>query len=568
MSIKMRTFSNPIGLRLRALLLLIALAAAAASVGFEGGGHHVSSASNDPLAPYQWHLRNIGQQVFADYRPVAGIDLDIGNLHEQGVTGKGVIVGLMDSEPASASHEDLLANMILSDSTGKLGSEHATAVASLIAAAANNGKGGKGVAPEARILDLNRANIKLSQWPRVVNTSLGGNPPVFLPAEETDDEYAQLENPRASLLIKSAGNSFLTVTDEASRDFCDKATRGSGVGCVVANTAFASVRAVDVGAVNAAGKKASYSSAGSTLWVSGLGGEYGWQRTYVARSGAIPAVAKREPRRYFSPAIVAADLPGCAAGFNKDGAAPRNALDSGGASMLDPECNYTALANGTSSAAPMVTGVVALMLQVNPRLTWRDIKYILAVTSRKIDQNQSDTRWSGITLDRGWISNAAGHKFSNWYGFGLVDASRAVRMARRFMPLPRLDLGSWESYIGTHVPIPYRNEKRGLTSIVIKDDVKIETVLIHLETTAKFPNNLRVSLISPSGTQSIVVPALTALQNTPDGFVIPLTASNAFLDERSKGRWQLQIMDVLDPDSGRRSELVSWKIRVLGHSPI
>ena len=559
---------EPIVPKARGLLLLTTLAAAGLSLGFEKGDSRVPRTSNDPLAPYQWHLRNTGQQVFADILPVPGIDLNIGVLHDQGVTGRNVTVGLMEPGPVSASHEDLSANMVLPDSTGMVGNAHATAVASLIAATANNGKGGKGVAPDARILDLNRANIKPSQWPRVVNVSLGGNPPVFLPVEDNNDEYAQLENPWAPLLVKSAGNSFLTITDEASRNFCTKATRGSGVGCVVANTDFSSARTIDVGAVNAAGKKASYSSAGSTLWVSGLGGEYGWQRSYVAQGGSIPAVAQRAPERYFAPAIVAADLPGCSAGLNKAGAAPRNALDAGGASALDPGCNYTALANGTSSAAPMVTGIVALMLQVNPRLTWRDIKYILAVTSRKIDQTRSDILWNGIVLDRGWVSNAAGHQFSNWYGFGLVDASRAVRMASRFTSLPKLKFGSWESYAGPSVPIPYRNENRGIASVVVKDDVKIEAVLVHVETTAKSPNNLRVSLISPSGTQSVVVPALTALQTTPDGFVIPLTASNAFLDERSKGKWKLQIIDVLDPDSERRSDLVSWRLRVLGHSPL
>lgn len=559
---------NLVRVPFRKLLLFAILVVAIPLVGRGSEGASTSVALNDPLAPYQWHLKNTGQQVFSDFRPVPGIDLNLGVLHEQGVTGEGVTVGLMDSESASAMHEDLSANMIVPAGAADIGSAHATAVASIIAAAANNGKGGKGVAPQAKILDLRKVDTEPSRWPRVVNFSLGGNPPTFLPSEESDEEYAQLENPQAPLLIKSAGNSFLTITDEASRAFCTEATQDSGVGCVVANTAFASVRSIDVGAVNAAGEKASYSSAGSTVWVSGLGGEYGWQRSYAARHGAIPAIAQREPKQYFAPAILAADLPGCTAGINRTGAESRNAIDSGGASAMDPNCNYTALANGTSSAAPMVTGIVALMLQVNPRLTWRDIKYILAVTSRKIDQTRSDIIWNGIVLDRGWVSNAAGHQFSNWYGFGLVDASRAVRMASRFTSLPKLKLGSWEPYAGATVPIPYRNENKGIASIVVTDDLKIEAVLLHVETTAKSPNNLRVSLTSPLGTQSVVVPALTALQNTPDGFMIPLTASNAFLDERSRGRWKLQIIDVLDPDSERRSELVSWRLRVLGHSPL
>ena len=38
--------------------------------------------------------------------------------------------------------------------------------------------------------------------------------------------------------------------------------------------------------------------------------------------------------------------------------------------------DYTNLMNGTSAATPMVSGVVALMLEANPGLGWRDVKEI------------------------------------------------------------------------------------------------------------------------------------------------------------------------------------------------
>ena len=46
--------------------------------------------------------------------------------------------------------------------------------------------------------------------------------------------------------------------------------------------------------------------------------------------------------------------------------------------------------NGTSAAAPMVTGTIALMLEANPSLDWRNVQHILAQTSTKnglIDSN-------------------------------------------------------------------------------------------------------------------------------------------------------------------------------------
>lgn len=39
---------------------------------------------------------------------------------------------------------------------------------------------------------------------------------------------------------------------------------------------------------------------------------------------------------------------------------------------------------GTSAAAPLVAGMIALMLQAQPCLTWRDVQYIIIVTSVKV----------------------------------------------------------------------------------------------------------------------------------------------------------------------------------------
>ena len=73
---------------------------------------------------------------------------------------------------------------------------------------------------------------------------------------------------------------------------------------------------------------------------------------------------------------------------------------------------------GTSSAAPTVAGVVALMLEANPLLGWRDVQHILIRTAEQNDAG-----------DPSWITNAAGLRNSNIYGFGRVDAERAVTVA-------------------------------------------------------------------------------------------------------------------------------------------
>src|SRR5690606_63644 len=65
---------------------------------------------------------------------------------------------------------------------------------------------------------------------------------------------------------------------------------------------------------------------------------------------------------------------------------------------------------GTSASTPMVAGVAALMLSVNPELTWRDVRLIMASTAR-----QNDFPPSGAPVpDPEWQS-AFGLHFSHKY---------------------------------------------------------------------------------------------------------------------------------------------------------
>merc|ERR550514_459944 len=75
---------------------------------------------------------------------------------------------------------------------------------------------------------------------------------------------------------------------------------------------------------------------------------------------------------------------------------------------------------GTSYAAPLVSGVVALMLEANSDLTWRDVQGVLAATASQPHEDAEDE----------WVSNQAGVKHSYKYGFGVVDAYEAVMTAK------------------------------------------------------------------------------------------------------------------------------------------
>ena len=47
---------------------------------------------------------------------------------------------------------------------------------------------------------------------------------------------------------------------------------------------------------------------------------------------------------------------------------------------------------GTSAAAPLAAGMIALMLQVRPCLTWRDVQHIIVFTAPRVSASQADAR--------------------------------------------------------------------------------------------------------------------------------------------------------------------------------
>eukprot|EP01126_Amoeba_proteus_P007370 TRINITY_DN12651_c0_g1_i4.p1 TRINITY_DN12651_c0_g1~~TRINITY_DN12651_c0_g1_i4.p1 ORF type:complete len:314 (-),score=74.15 TRINITY_DN12651_c0_g1_i4:566-1507(-) len=73
--------------------------------------------------------------------------------------------------------------------------------------------------------------------------------------------------------------------------------------------------------------------------------------------------------------------------------------------------------SGTSASCPIAAGVVALILNVLPRLTWLETQYVLKQASRLHMDHDS------------WVKNAAGNWHSNYFGFGLLDAGLAVEAA-------------------------------------------------------------------------------------------------------------------------------------------
>ena len=187
--------------------------------------------------------------------------------------------------------------------------------------------------------------------------------------------------------------------------------------------------------------------------------------------------------------------------------------------------DYTNTMNGTSAACPVVSGVVALMLSVNSELTYRDVQYILAKTARK---NDSENEF--------WKSNAAGLHFNKLYGFGVVDAAKAVAMAKEFITLGD-ELDSTKSF--TIVTLP-ESQTEVTYSVDVTENFSVQNVQLLIKTDHDNNGKLKIILESPSGTTSTLAYGDTVLYDKYNPWVL---LSVNFLDELSAGEWKVHIED-------------------------
>ncbi|WP_406037367.1 S8 family serine peptidase [Succinimonas sp.] len=406
-------------------------------------------AVTDPLFPEQWHLYNIGQNPYGvTDPPLKKIDLNvipawriILSEEKKQIDGSGVYAAVWD-ESIDLNHEDLrdriydpgipgTENLInkglsLEFLQENPGATHGTSVAGIIAAAAMNRLGGRGAAFNARLTsfavnvsdDVSMLSAILKTEPlNLVNASIGRDLyTCHVPA--TWDLYEALfENNIA--FIHAQGNQFNEGFDEDYKPYSEN-------NCKSAANADCELKQTDdmarypfnihVGSLNSLGLKTENSSSGANLWVTGFGGEFGEDSRWpgVSSAAIVTTLSSYDPGDFEDP----------------DGYSSWRTADNK---------HYTNMMNGTSSAAPSVAGAAALAYQAKPDMTVSQLRYLLAKTSRNdrampslaltSREGYDDTYGENIVYDYGWQDNAAGFRFSSWYGFGVADAGALVKAA-------------------------------------------------------------------------------------------------------------------------------------------
>ncbi|MEO6948974.1 MAG: S8 family serine peptidase, partial [Ginsengibacter sp.] len=337
---------------------------------------------NDPLFSYQWALKNTG--TADQYNGIVGADINV--MEAWDITkGDPLIKIAVIDEGIDRAHLDLISNimpigfgLVLSNATtGNILSNnrsHGTSCAGIIAAEANNNIGISGIAPLCKVIAVNitvntggtfGSNSQLANaldwsWNEggadVLSNSWGGGVPSSLMKDAIHRAVTQGRGGKGSLVVFSSGND-------------DAGVSSPGIYSEV----------IGVGAMSMCYQRKSPSSCdGETTW----GGNYG-----TALDISAPGVK-----------IATTRVTGSGSAPNKD---------------------YNLTFNGTSSAAPMVSGVAALVLSINNNLTQSQVREILERTARKVGNYSYN-----------FVQGQPNGSWSSELGHGMINAKDAVIKAQ------------------------------------------------------------------------------------------------------------------------------------------
>ena len=456
---------------------------------------------NDTLYSSQWHFPLIGdvETVWEDYSG-AGVEVAV---YDDGVE---TAHPDLNYDPQNRQFESYSPEPINSNAS------HGTAVSGLIAATGNNNLGVIGGAHEAIVTGVNFLDViqydgsaaTLSSFEWAGNFDLMNNSWGLTP------NYGSYQN----ILNDNAENAVFETISETGRDGLGTIiVQASGNDDVNANgdSTNGSRFTASIAATASTGNAASYTNWGSGILV------------------AAPAGA------------VTTDITG-SGGYSSSG-------------------DYTTGFGGTSAATPVTSGVIGLMLEANPDLGWRDVHNILAESAQLTG---SDYGGSALNVEHSqWGHNGAstwnggGHAFNLSYGYGMVDALAAVRMAEVWHDMHGAartsanEVTTLADYTGSSVAIP--EVGTATVAVNVATNIEIETALVIVDITHSYSSDLEIALISPDGA---VIPMFVNETNASgstgfmaSGFRWQFEVT-ALRGVESEGDWTLRVVDSEQDDSG------------------
>lgn len=211
----------------------------------------------------------------------------------------------------------------------------------------------------------------------------------------------------------------------------------------------------------------------------------------------------------------------------------RPGYNSGSVLQGDPAGNYTNDFGGTSSSAPGVAGVAALVLSRNPELRWDEVRRVLQHSCDRIDTS-------------GGNYNADGH--SDWYGFGRLNAERAVRNALAGEPVEAVIVsGRFNAAVADF--------RRTIVSLHVAEQRTVERIRVDIDIQHTYIGDLVVRLVPPaaSGAEPVILHdrqggSTNQLRRRYDeSSVADLSTFNGMTPA---GDWKLEVEDRAHRDQG------------------
>lgn len=477
----------------------------------------------DEFFSYQWYIYSPSAKVIcntSNIETIKGHDLNITPLYHytlgnnSGTQTIQVVDGGIDKHPDIDLDIDSSSNSI-NDTKDPTPSEgfssnptqifyrgHGTAVAGIIGARGFNNIGIRGIAPTVKIAGSNWLETedisKLDEvWCADNNITISNN---SWGTKFIDDfSYESIMEKASDELRDGRGRIFVFAGGNEREEHSN-----SNLSYLINNP-----YAITVSAINNKNHYSSYSTAGSNILVSAYGGEH----------------------YYTGPTILTIFTP------NKS-MTESELMGTKGPITIEEDTNrsYTYAMNGSSAAAPMVSGALALVLDMCPTLSWRDIRWLIALSATKIDIKNSQ-----------WITNSASLSHNNNYGFGRINPLGMVKicLSPQYKHLPKQTTTQVEIDYNSTIP---DNNTTIEKLISIDRDIQIDWIGLTMTIEHNFAGDIEIDLVSPSGTISNIIDKNFLNFNAyKDGFRF---STVSLMGEKSKGVWRVRIRDTLKDDSG------------------
>lgn len=212
---------------------------------------------------------------------------------------------------------------------------------------------------------------------------------------------------------------------------------------------------------------------------------------------------------------------------------------------------------GTSAAAPLAAGIFALVLQIRPDLTWRDIQYLAMDTAVPVDDPEAN-----------WQETSIGKQFSHTFGYGKIDSYGLVEKAKDW-ELVKPQTWFFSPWLQVRKEIP--QGKHGLsvnfevTEDMLKDAnvARLEHVTVTMNVNHTRRGDISVDLISPDKITSHI-----AVSRPKDelkaGYDMWTFMSVAHWGESGVGTWTLIVRDTVKNDHVGTFE--DWHLKLWGEA--